>query len=190
LHLSAEGLEHFALFGHVHPLEHVQISWVHRKEPHEFLKPLGHGGVQRRKLFQMLANPAALLSALSQQPFRHHIGHVLARDAYLLKPVLYPSYRIGHKLEPRTVEQRLLNARHEAKARQAAGLAQLPQKGQIQHQRLVLPRAQVFEHLVHHQQQSLVGVALVKGAHHGHQQVLAVGGLAHAREPVGDAHSL
>jgi len=72
----------------------------------------------------------------------------------------------------------LLTAGYEAEAAQAASLAQLSQEGQVQDQLLITPRAQEIEQFVHDQEQTLVGVLLVKGVHHGHQQVLAVGRFA------------
>jgi hypothetical protein len=55
---------------------------------------------------------------------------------------------------------------------------------------LVAPRTQKVEQFVYDQEQTLVGVFLVEGGHHGHQQVLAVGSFAHRRELIGDTHLL
>ena len=93
-------------------------------------------------------------------------------------------------MEAGAVEQRFLDAGHKSEPRQAASLAQLPQEGQIQHQCLVAPGAEIVEQLVHDEQQAVIRIPLVEGAHHGHQQVFAVGRFAHGGERIGNAHLL
>ena len=136
----------------------------------------------------MFADAPSLLRTLAQQALGDHVGHVLAGDAYLLEAVLDPPHRVGHELEAWAVKERFLDPGHKAKARQAAGFAQLSEEGQVQHQRLITPRAQIVEQLVHDEQEPLVWVPFLKGAHHADQQVLAVGCLIHRRKRIGDAH--
>ena len=128
-----------------------------------------------------------MLRGFSQEPFSHHELDVVPGDQHLLETVLHPADRVGNERESRAVEDGFLNAGHEAQAQRPADFSQLPEKVQIENERLVSPGPQVVEKLVHNDEQTMVGERSMERGHHLLEAPLVVGHFIGGREAVADA---
>ena len=114
----------------------------------------------------MLSDQRLLLGILFQDSLGNDERDIVACDTNLLETILHASQRVCHELEPRIVEQALLDAGNEAEPRSFADLAKLPQEGEVEAQRLIGSRAQIIEKLVEHEDQASVGMHGLEGRHH------------------------
>jgi len=95
---------------------------------------------------------------------------------------------IGHEGETGAVEDGLLHTRHEAEAQVTTRFAHLTEKAEVEDQLLVLAATQIVQELIHDQEQTMVGIHLVKRGHHLLEGPLVAHDLAGIREGVGHAH--
>ena len=155
---------------------------MHREERDERLEVLRHSLVGRGELLEVLADLGLLLRGLAQQPLLHDEGDVVAGDAHLREALLHPANGVGSAGEARVVEDRFLDATDEAEASRLADLADLAEHGEVDAQFVVPARREVVEHLVEHEQQTLVAVDGLEGSHHLVEVLLGPGHLRHVRE--------
>ena len=181
-------LEHLAFLHRGDPLEGVDVVRMHGEEAHELVHALVHAAVELGEGRQVLADFGLLVGGLLEQPLGHHELDVLAGDEDLLEAVLHPADAVGHEGEAGAVENGFLDAGDEAEPQVLADLADLAEEIQVEDQFLVLAGAQVIQQLVHHQEQSVVGILLVEGGHHLFEGALVVGHLVRGREGIGHAH--
>ena len=155
---------------------------------HVLVHALVHALVELGKGRQVLAYLGLLVRRLLQQALGHYELHVALGDEHLLEAVLDPPKRLGRERQRGSAEDRFLHAGHETEAQVAAHFAHFAHEVQVVHQLLVLPRPQVVQQLVHHQQEAVVGEDAVERRHHLLEAVLVAAHFVGGREGVADAH--
>ncbi len=86
------------------------------------------------------------------------------------------------------IKNGFLDTGDEAEPQVFADLADLAQEVEIENEFLILAGAQVVQQFVHHQEQTMVGMLLVEGAHHLFEGAFIVGHLVRGREGIRHAH--
>ena len=166
LHGGLDGLERAALFGEVNLLEGLEVVRVNGEQADVFVHAFVHRAVELGKRREVLANLVLLVGSLLEQTCGHDKAHVLTVDQDLRETLVDAADAVGHVLEAAIVENSLLHARDEAEFQVFGDFADLAQDGQVEYQFVVAARLQVFEELVHHQQQALVREFLTERGHH------------------------
>ena len=166
LHGGLDGLERAALFGEVNLLEGLEVVRVNGEQTHVFVHAFVHRAIELGKRREVFANLVLLVGSLLEQTCGDDEAHVLTVDQDLREALVDAADAVGHVLEAAIVENGLLHARDEAEFQVFGDFADLAQDGQVEYQFVVAARLQVFEELVHHQQQALVREFLTERGHH------------------------
>src|SRR5438105_4863676 len=112
------------------------------EEAHELVEALAHSAIELRERLQVSPNFGFLIDGLSQETPGDDELDVVACDEDLGEAVFDPVKRGGHELETWIVEEHLLQAGDDAKAQVLRDFADLAQEAEIEHELLVLARAQ------------------------------------------------
>ena len=168
LHLPRQATQYLALLNTraPHALEGIDVVRVHWEHAHKLVEAFVHAVKARGELLQVLADPMQLLSIFFEQTFGDDIFDIVTGDQHLFGPVTDAFDFLGGECELRAIEDGFLHTADETETGTIDNFTHHTHHGHIQRQLLLITRAQVIEDLVTNQQQTLVGIALVKQRHH------------------------